>query len=686
MGKEEKKKKDKKEKKRKRDDSSDDDDRKARRAEKLAKKVTKHLKKHATIGHGYVDTENPFNDANLSERFVWGKKIEKQLREGADVRELTARAERERQLERLKEIEKVKKRREEREIERAQQEEELSMLARERAVAEGYEMEKKEEEFHLDQAKARSARRLREGRARPIDNLARNLHLVDEFGVEFEEPTAVLHGLTLADLQQLKQDILQYQEVDNKDPEHEDYWEALLEVVEAELVVAVRQEEIDRARLRGDRVPEAEEEDEGGLHTALDADIHASMAGKTVGQLCDMEEGIKIQLQTGAVADPEYWQAVLRRLALHKAKGRAREIHLAAIRRAEDRVDVAAAMGWDLENGHVKEEPDEQEPGPSGEIEEGRPQAVEPLEEMAAGMSGLSPEDVKGLHVLPELEEEEEEEEEQEENVGQWSPEPLRASMFAGEDVIPEEEDVQLLELLRKQVRYETSQQFSTAALQAASKVGQQAVADSAYQAMVQDPSRSTGIHPMMRYIAEAAPQQGEAAVRAGLEPPPEAVDEFLRNSRRQLGADWEQNTAQFGGEVALESKVYWWNIKYKPRKPKYFNRVHTGYEWNKYNQTHYDHDNPPPKVVQGYKFNIFYPDLIDKAQAPEYFLEKDPQADEHGNTCILRIQAGPPYEDIAFRIINKEWEYSHKKGFKCSFERGILHLYFNFKRQRYRR
>lgn len=45
-----------------------------------------------------------------------------------------------------KEIEKVKKRREEREIERAQQEEELSMLARERAIAEGYEMEKKEEE------------------------------------------------------------------------------------------------------------------------------------------------------------------------------------------------------------------------------------------------------------------------------------------------------------------------------------------------------------------------------------------------------------------------------------------------------------------------------------------------------------------------------------------------------------
>lgn len=48
---------------------------------------------------------------------------------------------------------------------------------------------------------------------------------------------------------------------------------------------------------------------------------------------------------------------------------------------------------------------------------------------------------------------------------------------------------------------------------------------------------------------------------------------------------------------------------------------MHTGFEWNKYNQTHYDMDNPPPKIVQGYKFNIFYPDLIDKNSTPEYFL-----------------------------------------------------------------
>jgi hypothetical protein len=30
--------------------------------------------------------------------------------------------------------------------------------------------------------------------------------------------------------------------------------------------------------------------------------------------------------------------------------------------------------------------------------------------------------------------------------------------------------------------------------------------------------------------------------------------------------------------------------------------------------------------------------------------------------------------------------QYSHKKGSKCTSERGILHLDFDFKRQRYRR
>lgn len=41
----------------------------------------------------------------------------------------------------------------------------------------------------------------------------------------------------------------------------------------------------------------------------------------------ELEAGIQEQLDSGTAADPEYWQAVLKRLALHKAKARLREIH-----------------------------------------------------------------------------------------------------------------------------------------------------------------------------------------------------------------------------------------------------------------------------------------------------------------------------------------------------------------------
>jgi hypothetical protein len=109
---------------------------------------------------------------------------------------------------------------------------------------------------------------------------------------------------------------------------------------------------------------------------------------------------------------------------------------------------------------------------------------------------------------------------------------------------------------------------------------------------------------------------------------------------------------------------------------------VKTGFDWNKYNQTHFDHDNPPPKMVQGYKFNIFYPDLIDKTKTPKYFLEPADDKDY----VIIRFHAGPPYEDIAFKIVNREWCIGKKLGFKCVFERGVLLLHFNLKRHFYRR
>ncbi|KAF4975648.1 hypothetical protein FZEAL_7583 [Fusarium zealandicum] len=148
----------------------------------------------------------------------------------------------------------------------------------------------------------------------------------------------------------------------------------------------------------------------------------------------------------------------------------------------------------------------------------------------------------------------------------------------------------------------------------------------------------------------------------------------------REVARGVDENEEIFTSEEAVTTTQPQWADKYRPRKPRYFNRVQMGYDWNKYNQTHYDHDNPPPKVVQGYKFNIFYPELIDKTKAPTFKIIR-----EHGrrrgesfaaageeDTCLIRFIAGPPYEDIAFRIVDREWDYSAKKdrGFKSSFDK----------------
>lgn len=156
--------------------------------------------------------------------------------------------------------------------------------------------------------------------------------------------------------------------------------------------------------------------------------------------------------------------------------------------------------------------------------------------------------------------------------------------------------------------------------------------------------------------------------------------DMLLRHEARKGMNDDE---AEFSVETKLDSQVYLWSDKYRPRKPRYFNRVHTGFEWNKYNQTHYDMDNPPPKIVQGYKFNIFFPDKINKSATPQYFLTP---CSDNPDFAILKFHAGPPYEDIAFKIVNREWEFSYKRGFRCQFMNNIFQLWFHFKRYRYRR
>ncbi|CAD6335606.1 unnamed protein product [Miscanthus lutarioriparius] len=83
----------------------------------------------------------------------------------------------------------------------------------------------------------------------------------------------------------------------------------------------------------------------------------------------------------------------------------------------------------------------------------------------------------------------------------------------------------------------------------------------------------------------EAVVLEHQRKVQKAMKAKARVPDEMEMKAIKTMGA-MEEGDAVFGAgaEVNLDSQVYWWHDKYRPRKPKYFNRVHTGYEWNKYN------------------------------------------------------------------------------------------------------
>ena len=155
---------------------------------------------------------------------------------------------------------------------------------------------------------------------------------------------------------------------------------------------------------------------------------------------------------------------------------------------------------------------------------------------------------------------------------------------------------------------------------------------------------------------------------------------EIIENTFRDLDKN-SDNELVFNDIVEIK-KEYEWAKDYKPIKPRYANKKILGFDWNKHNQAHYDNINLPPKTVSGYRFNIFYPNLVDKTKTPRFYLQRS----ETPDMCIIRFESGAPYEDVAFKIINREWNTRQKGDFLNVFDKGVLKLYFKFKRFRYKR
>lgn len=611
---------------------------KERRARKAAEKAARKLQRRserrsmreeadrraAAELSMYSAIDNPFHDANLSTQFDWAKKRERERKMGLGAEE-AARRDAERRAEAVEELERLARRRAEREKEIELREAESNRMAQMAESAQMAEWIAKEDDFQLEQAQRRAEIRVREKRAKPIDLLALNLKWGHrDFPAEEEEKKNTLKGL----------------------------------------------------------INESMEEDDGaGMEVDLD-EPYTIFDNLTLEETQELAEDIKMHIALEKSASKlEFWRCLqcVCNDALSQLTSERNSTHEALKAAATIKNEITRLL-----EGKNYEQLQALEGNIQAKLSGNEPVDPEYWEGLLAQLKVWKAK--AQLRVMHEVvlrnrleylrrRQRDEAVKVQAELANTLLHQPVvNRTTHQHYDHEPEEDEAQVIieeepddfsTIMEPPLIKQLSQEDQKLEFVSPIEDWEQIV--NARQAVL-----STRFVPKPHHGTDSKDQ--ELLDR-------DALAEKLYAQEAEKGLGEEEEMFELEAEMGRQS--YNWEDKYRPRKPRYFNKVHTGYEWNKYNQTHYNTDNPPPKVVQGYKFNIFYPDLIDKSRAPTYKIIKNK---ENEDVATLLFKAGPPYEDIAFTIVNKDWEHSHKRGFRSSFDRGVLQLHFTLKRIHYRK
>lgn len=634
--------------------------------ENTREETRKRVKQLLLTEFNYTDDNNPFGDPELSKPFVWRAKIEKLA-----LRGLNAQTDCESLLIKLKnakqEIEKIrikKLKREEQKI--LQRNLNTDIEDKDKSLYE--EWKKKDEKFHLAQEKLRMEIRIKAGNERPIDFLHKVIMIWKGFFSvpskysdieQYRKPQMIFDLLLPKEIEEVHEDILTQLSIErerlvnksfvcfyldiekNFKQKHDlssqdledfiDYWSALLLMCDWHLNPSKQFKY---------------------LNKEIQDQVLSIIVDKDFNELFEMETQVSKMLEENNSGDNEYWEVVLYNLKLKRS-----EIILT---RLEQKVSIPAAvqkaeLPLSGNNSDIKEflwvqGPDIISNASSKEIVISREDDLKQIKEnRAKTLNRIIDQELKLLEKLTPKNEISESE-----LIGSGGyntiAEVKSIAQQKTKDGLAESSDDEVNEFLCKKTKknepnkgYKAYQDLAVAGIN-----NMNLIKDKRYY-LIDDVCMEDNLTKQMRLIESEEFGEGELL---------------------------------FNDIISNANTNYIWSSKYKPRKPKYYNRLKTGYEWNKYYQKHYDFENPPPKVIQGYKFNIFYPDLIDKTITPQYVIERSDIKD----TCIIRFSAGPPYEDISFKIVNREWDMNEKAGFRNFFDRGILYLYFNFKRYRYKR
>ena len=446
-----------------------------------------------------------------------------------------------------------------------------------------------EDAFLIENAKQRTKLRIKDGRAKPIDILCAYVEAtsMESTDMDMKEPYLIFHGLEMDDLEDLHADIGVYQGLD--DEQHPEFWDDMKVLAEYELRKKRRE-----AAKKDKKLSAAQRRAlDTGINDAVAKKIAETLRDKRLPELEALMDKVDSQLSQGQ--EVTYWEYMKNELVGFLAKAKLRENHQIIL---EEKLM------------HLKEQSMKQD-------------ASDDDDEVVFDEADL----------MAIAEEDSDDDEPIVENI-----EP---------DLIPFKE-------VEKEIKFEAAEKYDGPRDGCVFTMGDKGLGyyeDSEFVGLIilEPEADEANLLALRRHIlfGEPAPRLlGVKSAPQNLKPKAKAAgddaggDAFVA---AQQGKGMAADEVAFSEQVEVKnSRLHLWRDKYKARKPRFFNRVHTGFEWNKYNQTHYDSDNPPPKIVQGYKFNIFFPDLIDKSKTPNF--EINPIPTEPG-FAILRFTAGPPYD-----------------------------------------
>ena len=287
-----------------------------KRLRRLRKKQIKSVKANEKLGWKsdmitYDDDDNPFGDSTLTQTFRWQKKLEKEGIGKINDEDLEDLAKK-KIVEQREELEKVKRARLEREKEKAERDEMDELEQRTKESDKFAKWKADEDSFHMKQALLRSSIRIQDGRAKPIDLLAKYISAEDDVDmVDMHEPYTYLNGLTIEDLEDLLVDIKVYQRLEKGC--NADYWQDITVIVEDEL------HRLRKLDSRTGSMYEAAVERREGINKAVSTDVQNVFKGKSVEQLEALQTGIEAKLlQRQEGIDIGYWESLLSQLKVDR--------------------------------------------------------------------------------------------------------------------------------------------------------------------------------------------------------------------------------------------------------------------------------------------------------------------------------------------------------------------------------